>query len=409
MSAAPAQKQGHDVQPAAIDTARLPEAVGAKLRSLGMAMLAIGVVLGAAGFFVDRERFLFSYLAGFTTIVNICVAALLFVVIQHLTKSVWSVAARRTMEQIASFLPVAAILFVPIALSAHTLWHHWMGPEAAHDHLLVHKKPYLNEGFFYIRAVFYFVLWGAVAWKFRADSLKQDETGDRKLTLGLRNLSPPMTLLVALTMTFAAFDWLMSLDPHWYSTVFGVYVFAGGTQAMFALLAIITVQLQVRGYFKRVSTVEHRHDIGKLTFGFTVFYAYIAFCQYFLIWYANIPEETIFYRHRWEENWQVVSLILIFTRFVIPFVLLLSRHTKRHPVGISLASGIILFSHWIDHYWMVLPTHDEHSAHFSWVNLAGLALPVGVFLFWLSIRLSREPLYPLKDPKLAATYKNVNL
>lgn len=403
------QSAHHDEAPPAIDVARLPEADGQKLRTLGLGLAAFGLVMGGVAFGVDRERFAFSYLAGFTFVFTIIVSALLWVVIQHLTKAVWSVAMRRILEQMSSFIPVAAVLFIPIILFAHTLWHHWMGPEAAHDALLVHKKPYLNEPFFYGRAVFYFALWSVIAWVFRSNSLKQDQTGDKKLTLKLRNLAPPMTLLIGLTFSFASFDWLMGLDPHWYSTVFGVYVFAGGTQAMYALLAIITVQLQVRGYLNRVSTVEHRHDIGKYLFAFTVFYAYIGFCQYFLIWYANIPEETIFYRHRWEESWKVVSMLLLFTRFVIPFVLLLSRHTKRNPVALSIGAGIVLFAHYVDHYWMVLPTLDEHAAHFSWINIAGLAAPVGVFLYWLAVRLSKEPIYPLKDPKLAATYKNQNL
>jgi hypothetical protein len=203
-----------------------------------------------------------------------------------------------------------------------------------------------------------------------------------------------------LTLTFAGFDWLMSLQPHWYSTIFGIYVFAGGFASALAALALLTLALQKAGVVKSVSTVEHRHDIGKLLFAFTVFYAYISFSQYFLIWYANIPEETIFYAQRWVGGWKAASLVLVFGHFVIPFALLLSRAGKRSPLVLGLAAGVILFSHWADMYWLVMPVLDAATPRLSWVDLAGLLGPVSALLLWVAERAAREPLYPVGDPRL---------
>src|SRR5262249_17551674 len=166
-----------------------------------------------------------------------------------------------------------------------------------------------------------------------------------------------MMLIFALTISFAGFDWLMSLQPHWYSTIFGVYTFAGAFVSSLAVLGLMTIALQRSGLYKRVSTVEHRHDIGKLEFAFIVFWSYIAFSQFMLIFYANLPEETIFFRSRWVGSWVSLSWLLVVGHFVFPFSFLLSRHVKRHPLGFTVASAWIVFIHYIDMYWLVLPVY----------------------------------------------------
>jgi hypothetical protein len=332
--------------------------------------------------------------------------------ITHLTKAGWSIAARRHMEFVAGAMPVLILLFIPILFFAPTLyWEWWPGAAALKDELIAKKEGWLNHGFFYLRSAIYLVVWSLLGWWFARTSLKQDETGDPQLTTRMQNMSAPMMIVYALTVSFAAFDWLMSLQPHWYSTIFGVYVFSGAFHAALSLLALITLAFHKHGYFKRISTVEHRHDIGKLMFAFTVFWAYIAFSQFFLIWYANIPEETVFYRRRWENGWMPWTMLLTFTQFVFPFLFLLSRHVKRHMTGLAVGAAVILFAHFVDLYFLVQPMRDHHGHfHFDIIaDLSGLLAPVGILLFVAARRAAKGPIYPLKDPRLAETVTVENL
>ncbi len=345
-------------------------------------------------------RFAFSYLVGLSWAVTVAVGALIFVLLQHLTRAGWSSAARRHMEWLSSALPLLGLLFVPLALLSPRIYE-WMSPEALHDPVLMKKHAYLNAPAFFIRAGLFFAVWSALAWLFARTSRRQDSSAHPEIeTAKMQRWSAPAIVGVALTTSFAGFDWLMSLDPRWYSTIFGIYVIAGSIVSGLAALAVITIFLQRRGTLGPVSTVEHRHDIGKLLFGFTVFWAYIAFCQYFLIWYAGIPEETIFYRHRWVGSWQTVSLALAIGHFAVPFVLLLGRTGKRNMTVLGLSAAIILVMHYVDMYWLVMPTLDKDGAHASIVDVAGLAVPLAVLLGWLSRRASKDPAYPLRDPRL---------
>jgi hypothetical protein len=392
------------------DKKALDPEVAKQLVSKSTALAGAGVALSAAAAVIDHKRFAFSYLVGFSWVVTLALGALFFVIIQHLTRARWSPAARRHMEWITAILPACAALFIPVAVFAHDLYHHWMGPEAANDKLLQAKSAYLNPTFFYIRAVVFLAAWVGLSLFFRQNSLAQDKTStDLTPTVKMRTLSAPAVLIFGLTISFAGFDWLMSLDPHWYSTIFGVYVFAGAATSSLSALALITIALQRAGLLQKVSNVEHRHDIGKLLFGFTVFWAYIAFSQFMLIWYANIPEETIFFRHRWEGSWKVVSMLLLFGHFVVPFLTLMSRHAKRSPLVLAAASVLLLVMHYVDLYWLVMPTLDAHGAHVSWIDLAGLLGPLGVGVWILAQQAAKSPLYPLNDPYLADAARIENL
>ncbi|MDI1445563.1 hypothetical protein [Polyangium sp. 6x1] len=387
------------------DARKLPKDVGDTLTKAGMGLAVVGVLAAGAGYAMDAKRFAASYLIGFLFVATIALGGLFFVLVQHLARAGWSVAARRQMEWLASLLPAVAVLSIPIFVWAHDLYHHWMGPQAATDPLLQKKAGYLNPSFFYGRSAFYVIVWVALGLYFTRKSSAQDESGDAKLTEKMQAASAPAMILFALTTTFAAFDWVMSLDPHWYSTIFGVYVFAGCATSSLSVLALITVQLQQRGYFKKVSTIEHRHDIGKLLFGFIVFFAYIGFSQFLLIWYADIPEETVWYHHRWDDaGWAKVSLAIFFGHFLIPFLLLLSRHAKRNALGLSVGAVIMLVMHYVDLYWLVMPTFDHHF-HFSVVDICGLLGPLGIAAFLVARKAAQGPLYPLRDPRLAETVK----
>lgn len=390
------------------------------LRNAGMGLLVLGLALSGAGFASNADRFAEGYLAGFEYVLTLCLGALFFVLIQHLTKAGWSVGPRRQAEWIASFLPFMAIFFIPIAVKAPHLFGHWWHTEH-HDELLAKKAAYLNPQFFYIRAATYFVVWFLVSRFFAGTSRKQDESGDPALTVKMQVMSAPSMVLFGLTLTFAGFDWIMSLDPHWYSTIFGVYVFAGGLVSALATLALFQIGLQKSGVLGKVGTVEHRHDLGKLLFGFTVFWAYIGFSQFFLIWYANIPEETIFFVRRWfdadggHSTWMPVSMALLSLHFWVPFFVLLSRHVKRSYLGLALGAGLLLVAHYIDMYWMIMPSfvagEDKIVPAFaySWMDLGGLLAPLGGLVTWIGIRAAKDPVYPLKDPRLPEAVAVVNL
>lgn len=376
------------------------------VRTAGI-VAAAGLVLGAAGYMADRERFAVSYLVGFLWVLTVALGALFFIIVQHLTRAGWSVAARRPMEWVASSLPACGVLFLPIVVFAPQLFHVWMSP-APGDHLIHGKHGYLNPTFFYIRAAFYFAVWIGSAYFFAKKSADQDKSGDPKLTESMQKVSAPAVLLFGITITFAAFDWIMSLDGYWYSTIFGVYVFAGAFVGGLAALALITVRMQRSGVAGKASTVEHMHDVGKLLFAFTIFWAYIAFAQFILIWYANIPEETVFYRERWVNGWSVVSLALLFGHFVIPFVGLLSRHPKRNPTTLGFFAVLMLVMHYVDLYWLVVPNFAEHPT-LSWVDLGGLLLPLGVAGVAAAMAAQKTAAYPLKDPRLPESLRVENL
>ena len=386
----------------------LEPAQARKLVSAATALFAIGIALSILAAVVDRRRFAFSYLTGFVWLATVGLGALFFVLIQHLTRAGWSVIPRRQLEWLTGLLPASAALFLPVAFFAHDLYHHWMGPEARADALIQKKAAYLDPTFFFVRAAVFLAAWSALSLWFWRTSREQDETGDKDLTLRMAARSAPAIIVLGVTLTFAAFDWLMSLDPHWYSTIYGVYVFAGSAVSSLAALALLTLSLERKGLLEGITTVEHRHDIGKLLFGFNVFWAYIGFSQYLIIWYGNIPEETVYFRERWEGPWKVVSLVLVFGHFVVPFVALIARTAKRSRLVLGAAAALILAMHYVDIYWLVMPTLGEHGAQPSWIDLAGLLGPLGAGLLVIARRAAAGPLYPVRDPRLAESLKFLN-
>jgi hypothetical protein len=387
----------------------LDEATGKKIVNISAGLLIAGVLLGGAAFSMDAKRFAFSYLVGFVWVATVGLGALFFVMLQHLTKAGWSVIPRRAMEWVSGVLPVVGALFLPIIPLAHHLYEHWMGEHAHHDPILQKKAAYLNPSFFFIRAAVFILIWSGLSMWFWRNSRKQDDSGDPKITLKMQAGAAPGIILFALSLTFAAFDWIMSIDPHWYSTIYGVYVFSGAIVSAMAALALLAISLEKPGRLRGIITVEHRHDIGKLLFGFTVFWAYIAFSQFILIWYANIPEETIFYKHRWEGTWAVVSVLLIAGHFIVPFLALISRDGKRSPQMLGAVALLILVMHYVDLYWLVMPNLDEHGVVPSWFDLAGLLGPLGAGGLVVALRARTSPLYPLRDPRLSESLKLENL
>ena len=298
------------------------------------------------------------------------------------------------------------------------LEHHGDALEHEHAEIMEAKqKGWLGKNFWYVRAAGYFLIWSVLAWFFFANSTKQDKSKDPKLTLAAAKWAPLCTFAFGISLTFAAIDWLMSLDPMWFSTIYGVYIFATSVVSSLAMIIVVTMALRNGGPLTNVVTKEHYHDLGKLLFGFNVFWAYIGFSQMMLIWYAALPSETPFYHKRWEtpsslmvgnhsgDFWTNVTVALIVGHFVIAFLFLISRNTKRRLPMLRLGAFWMLLMHVLDIYWFVLPNFEPNTkaAGFSFA-LTDVTAPLGVGGIYLAVvfyMMTKHALIPTGDPRLA--------
>ncbi len=367
-----------------------------------------GLLLSLIGYFSNSEQFFHSYLTAFVFWATIGLGGLFFTMLNYLVGAKWAVVLRRFGESLMMILPVMAIFFIPMIPGLSELYHWSVYGNVASDHLLQGKAGYLNVPFFIIRAIIYFGIWSVLAFNLYKVSLRQDSSPDSSQTKKLRIISAAGMILFALTITFAAFDWLMSLDAHWYSTIFGVYVFAGAFLAMLALVSFISIRLRKNNVLYDIITREHDHDLGKLIFAFVIFWGYMAFSQYFLIWYGNIPEETVWFLHRWEGSWKAVTLLLVFGHFVIPFFFLFPHGPKRNWTAMTIITLWILLMHWIDIYWLVMPSLHHHGVHLSWMDLTTMLGIGGIFLYIFWRRFTSNPLVPSGDPNLKESIHFVN-
>ena len=286
----------------------------------------------------------------------------------------------------------------------------WTVPGAAeHDALLQWKAPYLNVPFFLIRAAVFFGIWSFIALLYYRGSRSQDATGDPAVSARLRLLAGPSIIVLALTQTFASFDWIMSLTPHWYSTMFGVYFFAGSFVGFIALLSVVVAAMRGAGLLDTVVTPEHLHDVGKFLFAFTAFWAYIAFSQFFLMWYGNLPEETIWFKTRMEGSWLQVSLFLMAGHFGAPFFYLMGRTVKRNGTTLAVGGAWVLTMHFVDLYWQVMPTLHPEGFRPSVLDVAALVTVGGCFVAAVSWLMRRQALVPLRDPRLAESLAFENM
>lgn len=374
--------------------------------TLALIVGAVGLVLSAVGFVLDAHQFYYSYLVSFAYWASLGIGALFFVLLHHLVGVEWSIVLRRITETVMVSLPILLIFFIPVLFGLHDLYH-WSHTEAvAEDPILKGKAGYLNFPFFTVRTVLYFGIWFLFATLLYRYSIRQDR--GENTTSRMHNLSAAGMILFAFTVTYAAFDWLMSLEPHWYSTIYGVWYFAGSLLAFLSFTVVFGLYLRGKGILENVIKVDHYHDLGKLMFAFTIFWAYIAFSQYFLIWYANIPEETIYYLKRWEGSWQTVSLLLVFGHLMFPWLALVSRAGKRNLLFLKLIAIWLLLMHWVDLHWAVMPNHHKSGFHLSWMDLTTMMGIGGIFLWYFFRTYSSQALIPVKDPKLAVSLNHVN-
>jgi hypothetical protein len=382
----------------------LPSDALAGAQRAGLLAGGIGIVIGVAGLLLGAspEQFFRSYLIGFMLCLGIALGSLAVTMIHHMTSGGWGMVSRRPFEAAARTLPLLTLYFVPIAIFGLEPLYLWARPDVvAGDAILKMKQPYLNEPFFLARAAFYFLVWNGLALTLSRWSREQDAEGLRPVGTErkFRALSAGGLLLYALTITFASIDWVMSLDPHWFSTIFGI-LFMGG-QGLSALAFVIIVLVSVRDLppFAGVIRPLHFHDLGKLMFAFTMLWAYFSFSQFLIIWSGNLPEEIPWYLERLHGVWGGVAIALVLIQFAAPFLLLLSRDLKRNPAMLRNVALVVLAMRFVDMLWLVKPGTEGVTLH--WMDVV---LPAGMFGLWLFvfvIQLRRRPALPVHDPYFA--------
>ena len=382
-------------------------ALPAALQRVSRAAISVGAALvlvsaGVAFASGGTEAFHRSYLAGFVFWNGIALGCLAVLGLQYLTGGAWGIAIRRLLEAGTRTLPLMAILFLPVAIGLRHVYV-WSRPGAmASDELLRKKALYLNETFFIERAVLYFVLWLGLAWALNRWSLAQDASpGDKAVTRRLQRAGAAGLLIYALTVTFASIDWVMSLEPRWFSTMYGVIFMV--SQALGAMALVIAALLLLARY-KPLSdflTPAHFHDLGKMLFAFVMIWSYVSFSQYLIIWSGNLPEEIPWYLARFRGGWGWIGLLVLLFQFLLPFLLLLSRAANRNPRLLITAAAMVVAVRFVDVLWLILPAFSPGHFVIRWTDLT---VPIGIGGLWLAVfaaQLTRRPLLPQGDPDFA--------
>lgn len=360
-----------------------------------------GLAACAVGAAVSPEHFFRSYLFGYVFWLGVALGCLAIVLIHHVTGGAWGLVIRRLLESATRTIPVMAILFVPLLFGIGTLYEWSHADVVAKDPLLQHKQAYLNVPFFIVRTVLYFIVWSALAWVLSAWSRRQDETGDPRLVRRFQMLGAGGLLLFVLTMTFASVDWLMSLEPHWFSTIYGILIMAGQAVSAFCVAIAALILLSRFEPLSKALRADHIHDLSKMLFTTVLVWAYFAFSQFIIVWSGNLPEETPWYLRRMSGGWQWVGFALIMLHFGLPFMLLLSRRIKRDPRRLMGVVALVFAMRLIDLHWMIAPAFSQGSWSVHWLDVAA---PVGVGGIWIFLwlgQLTRAPLLPMRDPYLA--------
>lgn len=373
-----------------------------KYRNVPVILLALGAVIALVGFIFFRKQFAFSWLLSFMFFLSLSLGAMFLVMVHHLFDAGWSVAIRRFCEHIASLLfPWMALLFLPIALLAKNLYH-WMDKAPVSDHALAAKQPLFTPSGFYIAAVACFLIWWWLSNRLRYWSLRQDETGGAKPTYRMRFFSALGIFLFAFTLTIAAIMWMKALQYEWFSTMYGVYYFAGSVWTMLATAYVITMALDRQGVLSEVLHEHQYYFLGSLLFAFTVFYAYIHFSQYFIIWNGNMPEETFWYLVREKGTWWWVGMVIIFGHFFVPFLALLRIDVKSvFSFMVPLCAWAWLM-HWVDLSFNIMPALHPNGFPWQWLWLSFgcWAFMGGLLMLVFMKKFSQSPPYPVQDPRL---------
>jgi hypothetical protein len=375
----------------------------------------IGMVATAVGLASDTQEAYFAYLVAFTYWAGVGIGSLLLLMIFHTFHAKWMTVLRRPIEVMAAATPILFLLFIPVAIGlVKGKLYPWVDIDAyvkaaglnhEQEHIMHAKHSYLGVVFFLIRTAVYLAVVSFLSLRLWSLSTRQDKTGDVQLTVAMRRLSAGGLPFLALVIAFAAMDWIMTLTPLWFSTMFGVYYFAGSFLTTLSMVALINALARGKDLYGDLVTAEHSHNIGKLMFAFTCFWTYIGFSQFMLIWIANLPEETPFFTLRMEEPWKIVSILLLIFHFFIPFLILLSKNLKRNPRRLAVMAVWLMAVNFLDLYWLIIPTLSPKAVAFpwvlpfAWVGVGGIGI---TFAVW---RQRNHFTVPIKDPFLATSLR----
>lgn len=378
----------------------IKKALPEKFVKSGLILLGLGIIIVIASFAVDRHRAFFDYLWIYMFLVSIGVGGLALVALEYLVGATWSTPFRRIDEFFSAIIPLLVVLVIPIFLGIHDLYH-WSHPDiVSGDAILTSKAPYLNINFFGIRTIICLAVWLFFFFMLIRNSEKQDLNGDPSYTKKNNVLSVIFAPLFIITLTIASIDFMMSLEPHWYSTIYGAYYFSGTMVAALAATTLFAVKLNEGKYLDPNINNDHYYSLGTLMFAFNIFWSYIAFSQYLLIWYADIPEETVWLIHRWQGSWKYVSIAIIFIHFVIPFLVLVGRQAKTNPRTLKIMAVWLLCAHALDLYWLIMPTYSPGGAVFGWQEIGVILFAAGLIMVVFKLRAGKRNLIPVRDPKL---------
>lgn len=372
-----------------------------RIRGKALLIGLVGIVATAAGYFVNRPVFFRAYLVAWLVCLSIALGSLAFSMIHHLTGGGWGLVIRRLFEAATRTLPLLLLLGLPLFFLGLPELYVWARPDVmAHDAMLQKKAAYLNPTAFYIRYLVYFAIWGFLAWRLDRLSAAQDAEADSSLIARMKKVAAPGLIAYCLVATFAGVDWLMSIEPHWYSTIYGIYFFGGHGLTTMAFIILMARYLVAREPMNHVFKADHFHDYGKLLFATTMLWAYFSFSQFLIIWAGNLPEEQIWYDHRIRHGWGPLALTIALFHFCVPFLLLLSRGLKRRPRTLAMVATLMLVMRWADNFWQVEPAFSQRAFSFHWLFPAA-AIGIGGLWFWVYLgQLKKRPLLPVNDPYL---------
>lgn len=379
-----------------------PQELGT-LRSRAWLVGGLGAAASLAGFFLDRDQFFRSYLVAWLFCLGIALGCYAIALIHQMSGGAWGLMIRRPLGAATRTLPYLLLGFAPIVFGLEELYS-WARPEAAADPLIAHKAWYLNPLGFTVRGIAYFAIWIFFAWILNRLSLRQDEGSNDKLFRRMQAVAAPALVLYVVTASGGAVDWLMSLDPHWYSSLFGIMFVIGHGVAGFAFIILVALYLSQREPMRQHLQRRHFHDYGKLLLAFVMLWTYMQLSQLIIVWSGNLPEEVTFYLNRTEGSWKWLSIALVLGHFALPFVLLLSADLKRDARKLGWVAALLLVMRWFDIYWLAAPAFshgaESHGLRFHWLDLATL---IGVTGIWLALflgQLAKRPLLPVHEPFL---------
>jgi hypothetical protein len=380
---------------------KAPESVSRVQRG-GWLVGGVALLVAIFGAFFSPDKFFQSYLFSYLLVLGLTLGSLGLLMLQHLTGGSWGIIIRRPLEAAAQNIWLVFVMFVPVVLGMNSLYRSWMDPVLRKtEPLAPFQQRYLTSSGFLIRAVIYFAIWFTLMWIFNNWSLKQDvDQEDRALRRHFKLFSGPGLILYVVAMTFASIDWVMSLSPHWASTIYGFIFVAGQAISAMSLMIAVVVLLSGSEPFAGVLHKRHLHDLGKLLFAFNMLWAYFDFSQLLIIWSGNQPEEITFYRTRLSGSWGIVALIVLVFHFAVPFLLLLSQDVKRNARLVSKIAVWMIFMRLVDLFWMTRPEFTARALP-TWLDIVVPVALIGLWVGFFAMNLKQRPLLPLGDPKLA--------